>query len=132
MYCNNCGAQIPDGSSFCSHCGNSTNSVTTKRQNDYQDRPVYREFTESDLPEKYRPLGAWAYFGYGLLFAIPIVGFICLIVFSLSDTNINRRNYARSFWCVLVIALIIAVILSVSGIALFSSLNNSLSSSRFR
>ena len=106
--------------------------MTTKRQNDYQDRPVYREFTESDLPEKYRPLGAWAYFGYGLLFAIPIVGFICLIVFSLSDTNINRRNYARSFWCVLVIALIIAVILSVSGIALFSSLNNSLSSSRFR
>ena len=57
-------------------------------------------------PERFRPLSPWAYFGYTLLFAIPIIGFICLIIFSLSDTNINRRSFARSFFCGLVIALI--------------------------
>ncbi len=67
------------------------------------------------LPEKYRPLGAWGYFGYTILFAIPLVGFICMIVFSLSDANINRRSFARSFFCVLIIvAVIFAVVFTVA------------------
>ncbi len=37
--------------------------------------------------ERFRPLSPWAYFGYGLLFAIPIVGLVLLIVFSLSEQN---------------------------------------------
>lgn len=65
--------------------------------------------------EKFRPLSPWAYFGYGLLFAIPLVGFILLIIFSFSDQNINRRNYARSYFCALVIALIIFGVLTVTG-----------------
>ena len=54
-------------------------------------------------PEQFRPLSPWAYFGYSLLFSIPLVGFILLIVFSLSDGNYNRRNYARSYFCALLI-----------------------------
>lgn len=38
---------------------------------------------ENTLPKEYKPLSAWAYFGYQLLFAIPFVGFILLIVFHL-------------------------------------------------
>lgn len=68
---------------------------------------------EKDLPAKYRPLGAWAYFGYSLLFSIPLVGFILLIVFSFSDDNINRRNFARSYWCALIVALILFVIMFI-------------------
>lgn len=67
------------------------------------------------LPEKYRPLGAWSYFGYNILFALPLIGFIFLIVFALSDSNINRRSYARSFFCVFIIVLIILGI--IIGIA---------------
>lgn len=48
---------------------------------------------------KYKPLSPWAYFGYNILFSIPVIGFILLIVFSFSNDNINRRNYARSFFC---------------------------------
>lgn len=62
------------------------------------------------LPQEYRPLGAWAYFGYSILFAIPIVGLICMIVFALSDSNINRRNYARSFFCMVVIVVVVLLI----------------------
>lgn len=64
----------------------------------------------SRLPYKYQPLGAWAYFGYHLLFCIPLVGFICMIIFALSDSNVNRRNFARSFFCVYAIAAIAIVI----------------------
>lgn len=62
------------------------------------------------LPEKYRPIGAWSYLGYTILFSIPLVGFILLIVFSLSDSNVNRRSYARSYFCAMLIVVIIAVV----------------------
>ncbi len=75
------------------------------------------------LPDKYRPLGAWGYFGYQLLFTIPLVGFICLIVFALSDGNINRRSFARSYFCFTIIVAIIVVIvlIAVGGFAALAS-----------
>ena len=69
------------------------------------------------IPSQYKPLGAWGYVGYSLLFSIPIVGFICLLVFSFNDSNLNRRSYARSYWCALLLAFIIAIALVVIGFA---------------
>lgn len=69
-----------------------------------------------NIPEQYRPISAWGYFGYNILFALPIVGFILLIVFSFSNENINRRNYARSYFCMLAIMLIIVAVMLVLGI----------------
>ena len=68
------------------------------------------------IPYQYKPLSPWAYFGYNLLFAIPLVGFILLIVFSFSDDNINRRNYARSFFCGLLIIVILFVFILLLGL----------------
>lgn len=59
------------------------------------------------IPPEYRPLSPWAYFGYTLLFSIPVVGFVFLIVFSCSRANLNRRNFARSYWCMLLLVAII-------------------------
>ena len=76
-------------------------------------------------PAEFRPLSPWQYFGYSLLFAIPLVGFVCLLVCCFSDSNINRRNYARSFFCGLLIALIIVAFftaLSLAGVISFSAL----------
>lgn len=65
----------------------------------------------SNLPEEYRPIRAWGYVGYSLLFSIPCVGFILLLVFSLGGTkNFNLRNYARSYFCMLLIVLIVWII----------------------
>ena len=58
------------------------------------------------LPDKYKPIGAWAYFGYQILFAIPLIGFICLIIFAFDDSNINRRSFARSYFCGVIIVLV--------------------------
>ncbi len=74
------------------------------------------------FPQQYKPLSPWGYLGYSLLFSIPLVGLILLIVFSFNNENINRRNYARSFWCALLVALILFVIVFVLSMVLgFSS-----------
>ena len=75
-------------------------------------------------PEMYRPISAWGYFGYGLLFSLPIIGFIFLLIYSFDDSRINRRNYARSYFCVLALGLIIAGVLLATGAAawLFSAI----------
>lgn len=71
-----------------------------------------------NLPSEYRPLSPWTYFGYSILFAIPVVGFILLIIFSFDNSNINRRNYARSFFCVYVLAFIAFIILIILGVSI--------------
>ena len=65
----------------------------------------------NSLPEEYRPLSPWSYFGYSVLFSIPIVGLVCLFIFAFNNNNINRRNFARSYFCIYVLVIIIAVIL---------------------
>ena len=64
----------------------------------------------SQLPSKYHPLSAWTYFGLSILYALPLIGQILLIVHALSDDNINRRSFARSYFCSLLIALFFGVI----------------------
>ncbi len=66
------------------------------------------------IPDKYRPIGAWSYFFLTILFAIPLIGQICLIVFALSDSNINRRSFARSFFCTFIIIAVLLVIILVA------------------
>ena len=65
-----------------------------------------------NIPEEYKPISMWGYFGYQLLFAIPCVGFILLLVFSFGGTkNVNLKNFARSYFCVLIITVILFVII---------------------
>ncbi len=71
----------------------------------------------SRLPEKYRPLSAWAYWGLTILFSVPVVGFIFLIIFALNGSNINRRSFARSYFCVLILAAIIIAVFCATGYA---------------
>ena len=59
-----------------------------------------------NIPQNYRPISAWGYVGYQILFSIPLIGFILLIVFSFDSSNINRRNFARSYFCILLLSII--------------------------
>ncbi len=67
--------------------------------------------------DEFRPLSPWGYVGYTILFSIPIVGFIFLIVLTFSRSNINRRSFARSYWCWLLMTLIITVIVAFVAVA---------------
>ncbi len=69
-----------------------------------------------NIPAEYKPLSAWSYFGYHLLFSIPVIGLICLIIFAFNDDNINRKNFARSFFCIYILLAIIIAICVILGI----------------
>lgn len=73
------------------------------------------QITKDNIPAQYRPLSAWAYFGYSLLFSIPVVGFILLIVFSFNRSNLNRRSFARSYFCSFILVLVFMIILVATG-----------------
>ena len=82
--------------------------------------------TNNNIPSNLRPISAWGYVGYQILFSIPLVGFILLIVFSFSDSNINRRNFARSYFAIFLLALIFTVIMSIVLIAILAAAGESL------
>lgn len=70
----------------------------------------------NNLLDEYRPISMWGYFGYEILFSIPIVGFILLLVFSFGGTkNVNLRNFARSYFCFLIVVVILVIIIAVIG-----------------
>ena len=143
MFCSNCGKQLPDSAKFCPDCGQPIiipERPTVKESEPVRapepvkepepvrapepvrvtaDEPAFAPTPEPVVPEENRPLGPWAYCGYSLLFSIPVIGFILLIVLSFAGKNVNRKNFARSYWCwaLLVIALIlIAVVILVTGV----------------
>jgi hypothetical protein len=66
--------------------------------------------TMSEFSGKYKPVSAWGYFGLTLLYALPLIGFIFLLIHSFSDANINRRNFARSHWCILLLLVFLFLI----------------------
>ena len=77
-----------------------------------------QEILESKDLSQYKPLGAWAHFGYTLLYSIPIVGLIFLIVNACSNKNINRRNHARGLLITIAFAFVLQFI---SGVIIFST-----------
>ncbi len=68
--------------------------------------------------KEYTPISMWGYFGYELLFAIPVIGFIILCVLAIGAKNINVRNFARSYFCFIILILIIVAV--VVGLVLSS------------
>lgn len=71
----------------------------------------------SNIPEEYKPISMWGYFGYEILFSIPCIGFILLLVFAFGGTkNINLRNFARSYFCFIIIVMVLVAILAGAGL----------------
>lgn len=77
------------------------------------------------IPDEYKPMSPWGFFGFSLLFAIPFVGLILLIVFACgASSNKCLKNYARSYFCGLIIlgglALVLLMIAAIAGVSIAS------------
>ncbi len=49
-------------------------------------------------------------FGLGILYALPLVGWVFLVIHAIGAPNINKRNYARSFFCVYVVVIVLTLV----------------------
>ena len=78
------------------------------------------------LPKEVRPISSWGYVGYTILYSIPVIGLLFLIIFSFSH-NKNRRNFARSYWCRLLIALIIIALCALGYVIFREQINEVIS-----
>ena len=109
------------------------NSTTNATVNNTQSNVNYSNTRNDNIPNEYKPLSPWAYVGYNFLFSIPIAGFIMMIIFAFDSSNINRRNYARSFFCAMLIGIIVSIIILilvfVLGFSIFSLESGTITSS---
>ena len=83
------------------------------------DEPAFLPVKEAEIPRENRPLSPWAYFGFGLLYSIPVIGFILLIVMSFAPRNVNLKNFTRSYWCglaLVVVFVLIVLVLILTGV----------------
>ncbi len=127
--CKNCGNTLSRNDAFCEKCGS-----RVVAENEYvQQTPVTpvapaqpANYVYNQQPQymavipdtKKNTLSAWAFFGYSVLFTIPIIGLIFNLVFCFNSSNITRRSFARSYWCWYVIVAIAAIIIVASGASL--------------
>lgn len=80
---------------------------TTAEQTSHVSAPVY-----APLPAQTDPVvGTGAFFGLEFLFALPLIGFICCLIFSFAPKNRNLKHYARGKLIWSIIALVLSILL---------------------
>lgn len=135
MHCSKCGAVSGNDAVFCAECGAKLGQEIPKVQIPVPPIPPIPQPVnlrvppmpaKKEIPGEYKPLSAWAYVGWQLLFGLPFVGFVLLIVMSFAPRNKNLKSFARSYWCMALIAFavtLIAVLIIVAAGGDFGALS---------
>ncbi len=67
---------------------------------------------------EYEPISAWGYVGYNILWSIPVIGWLIFLCHALTPNESARRSYARSFFCALLVSVILIAV-AVIGVYAF-------------
>lgn len=79
------------------------------------------ESSQASTPAFDTPISMWGYFGYEILYSIPIAGIIALLINAFGAKNRNVKNFARSYFCFIIVVVILgAIVLGSQGIGLLS------------
>jgi len=143
--CPVCGTDESPDSKFCGECGSKIEAQSEQKPNtDSLAVPVKEDFTEvpREIPRpqytpvappppaldpQTKPLGVFDYILMVIGFSLPVIGLILMIVWSVSSTtNVNRKNFARAYLILCLVAVIISVIISISITSFVISIFNQL------
>ena len=71
-----------------------------------------------DYGHGFKPISAWGYVGYTILWSIPVIGWITWLCTAIGSKKKNVKNYARAFLCWVLLILIVSVVAGIVGVAL--------------
>lgn len=126
MTCQNCGSENAQGTRFCVGCGSRLEEAAPPPayqqppQQTYQP-PVYQSVPAADPTGL--PMRTSQFFWMIFVLGLPLVGFICALVWAFSGgTNLNRRNLSRAMllWQLIgvIAAIVIIILASIVGASL--------------
>ena len=134
MKCPICNQEVTYSADNCPHCGYNLpkSGLSSHHPEAYQYYVPNGSANKTEVQVKHkkivyygevetRPISAWGYVGYNILYSIPVIGFIIWLVHVFSYANVNRRNYARSFFCAALLGLIISIVYTVVMVILLTT-----------
>ena len=141
--CPRCGAMTTGTTRFCNNCGSPLTAPV--QQQPIPVAPTYSAYSQPQQVRYQQPYGAapaagyagftnstpltvGQYIGIFLLSAIPVIGFILLLVWAFSSsTNLNKKNYSRAVLILGIIGVVIAIVFSILGVGAMGALGSMLS-----
>lgn len=73
--------------------------------------PVVETHIAQEDAARYAPVSTGAFFGYKVLYGIPVIGWISCLILSFSAKNVNKRNFARANLISLILSLVFTALL---------------------
>ncbi len=139
MICPNCGSNNSQGTRFCIGCGAKLEATTPPPPPPpaYQQPPqqAYQPLYQQPIPAvdpNTAPMTTGDYFWMMLVLAIPLVGFICTLVWAFgSNVNVNRRNFCRATLIWMLVGIVLTIVLSILLAVLGFTLGDAFSSSNY-
>ena len=129
MKCQNCGSENVPNTRFCTGCGARLEEAAPPPPV-YQQPPQanYQQPSYQSVPAvnpNTMPLRTSEFFWMILVLSIPLVGFICSLVWAFgSNANENRRTYCRAYLLWMVVGIVLSIVMAIILAALGASLGD--------
>ena len=93
MFCENCGAQIPDGSVFCENCGTKMEVAEAPAVPVATAAPAKKPFSFASLMEKAKAIHQKNKLIFPIAGAVVVLAIALTIVFSILGKQVSMKNY---------------------------------------
>lgn len=138
MNCINCGTPLQEGTVFCSNCGSRVDaqqpaqpaqqtyaygSAPNGPANTYGAPNGPATAYSAPVQDLNAPMSIGQYMITMLIAAIPVVGFIFLLIWAFSsDTNTNKKNFCRATLIYMAIGIVASILFAAVIIPIIASL----------